>query len=167
MMSEEKNYKEIYDNYIAYEAQSHEKNQKKIKVGLKVNILLPLVFLIISFLTKGSKLVFLILWIVSLFGISAYLIYIEYRDYRMQERLKLFAGEKGGEDLEVGGLIGAPVAAVEEKVGEKMDEVDEKINKAQAQMTEKLREVINKKSPKIEKKEEDSAKQGKKEDEDA
>ena len=123
----EKNYKDIYEKYIAYEEKSHEKNQKKIRVGLRVNILLPLVFLTISFMTNGSKLIFLILWIVSLFGIAAYLINVEYRDYRMQERLKLFAGEENAEELEVGELIGSQVAVVEEKVTGKIDIVDNKI----------------------------------------
>ena len=141
----EKDYKEIYDRYIAYEEASHQKNQRKIKIGLKVNILLPLVFLIISFLTQGSKLVFLILWIVSLFGIAAYLINVEYRDYRMQERLKLFAGEEGANELEVGRLIGAPVEVVEEKVNEKIETVDEKIAEVQGQMAEKIRGVVAKK----------------------
>lgn len=35
----------------------------------------------------SSKVVFLVLWIVSLFTISAYLIYVEYMDYTLQERL--------------------------------------------------------------------------------
>ena len=33
------------------------------------------------------EVVFLVLWIVSLFTISAYLIYVEYMDYTLQERL--------------------------------------------------------------------------------
>ena len=54
------------------------------------NILLPLVFLIISFLTKSSKLVFLVLWIVSLFGIAFYLLYVEFTDFKLQEKMKEF-----------------------------------------------------------------------------
>ena len=141
----EKDYKEIYERYIAYEEESHQKNQRKIKIGLKVNILLPMVFLIISFLTQGSKLVFLILWIVSLFGIAAYLINVEYRDYRMQERLKLFAGEENAKELEVGTLIGTPVAVVEERVNDKINVVDEKIAAVQGQMADKIREVVGRK----------------------
>ena len=93
-MTEEKKYKERYEKFIAYEKENHEKNQRKIRNGLKVNILLPLVFLIISFATDSSKLIFLILWITSLFGIAFYLIYVEYTDFRMQELLGTMEEEK-------------------------------------------------------------------------
>ena len=57
---------------------------------MKVNILLPLVFLVLSFAISSAKLVFLILWIISLFGIAGYLIYVEYSDYKMMQKLKEF-----------------------------------------------------------------------------
>ncbi len=77
-----------YDQFIELQQQVHLKNQKKIRVGLKVNIILPLIFLAICFLSNRSKLVFLVLWIVSLFGISFYLLYVEYMDFKLQEQLK-------------------------------------------------------------------------------
>ena len=107
-MEENKNkYEVMYEEFMSYQKTIHEKNQKKIRVGLKVNILLPLVFLIISFLTNGSKLIFLILWIVSLFGISFYLLYVEFTDFKIQEKMK----ELGlvGEEVEQEALIGAEV----------------------------------------------------------
>ena len=81
---------EMYDRFFELQQKVHLDNQRKIRVGLKVNILLPLVFLVISFISNRSKLVFLVLWIVSLFGISFYLLYIEYMDFKLQERLKEF-----------------------------------------------------------------------------
>ena len=78
----------VYEKFLELQQQVHLKNQKKRKVGLKVNILLPLVFLIISFVSDRSKLVFLVLWIVSLFGIAFYLLYIEYMDFKLQEQLQ-------------------------------------------------------------------------------
>ena len=78
----------VYEKFMDLQQQVHQRNQKKIKVGLKVNILLPLVFLVISFITDRSKLVFLVLWIVSLFGIAFYLLYVEYMDFELQEQLK-------------------------------------------------------------------------------
>ncbi|MCR5097674.1 MAG: YhgE/Pip domain-containing protein [Lachnospiraceae bacterium] len=96
-------YKKAYDSYREFQQQEHEKNKKRIEVGIKVNIFLPLVFLIVSFLTSGSKLIFLILWIVSLFGIAGYLMFVEYMDHQMQENLNRFSGEK--EDEGIGELI--------------------------------------------------------------
>ena len=89
-MKEEKELQAMYGRFMDYQKELHEKNQKKIRVGLKVNILLPLVFLVISFITQSSKLVFLVLWIVSLFGIAFYLLYVEFSDFRLQEKLKEF-----------------------------------------------------------------------------
>ncbi|SDB52812.1 hypothetical protein SAMN02910298_02700 [Pseudobutyrivibrio sp. YE44] len=81
---------EMYDKFYNLQEEIHVKNQKKIRVGLKVNILLPLIFLAISFISNRSKLVFLVLWIISLFGISFYLLYVEYMDFKLQEHLKEF-----------------------------------------------------------------------------
>ena len=78
----------VYEKFLELQQQTHQKNQRKIRVGLRVNILLPLVFLITCFITDRSKLVFLLLWIISLFGISFYLLYVEYMDFKLQEQLK-------------------------------------------------------------------------------
>lgn len=80
----------MYDKFLELQQQVHLKNQKKIRVGLKVNVILPLIFLAISFLSNRSKLVFLVLWIVSLFGIAFYLLYVEYMDFKLQESMKEF-----------------------------------------------------------------------------
>ena len=100
--------KEIfYEKFLELQQQVHQKNQKKIRVGLKVNIILPLVFLIISFISNRSKLVFLVLWIVSLFGIAFYLLYVEYMDFKLQEQLmELGIMEK---EAEAQALIGKEV----------------------------------------------------------
>lgn len=86
-MPNEKEYKEIYNKLIDYEQSIHKKNQERIRVGLKVNILLPLVFLVLSFAVSSAKLVFLIMWIISLFGIAGYLVYIEYSDYKLMNQM--------------------------------------------------------------------------------
>ena len=51
-------YKEMYDKFINYEQNLHQHNQKRIRVGLKINIILPLFFLILSFAISEGKLVF-------------------------------------------------------------------------------------------------------------
>ena len=51
-------------------------------------MLVPITFLILMFLVDSSKIVFLVLWIVSLFIISVYLISVEYKDYMMWKDLK-------------------------------------------------------------------------------
>ncbi len=46
-----------------------------------------MIFLFLLFWTESNKVVFLILWIVSLFLLAAYLILVEYMDYNLQEKL--------------------------------------------------------------------------------
>ena len=76
-----KDYEARYREIQAYEEKLHAENQHRIRVGIRLNPILPLVFLILSFANSDSKLIFLILWIISLFGIAGYLIYVEYTDY--------------------------------------------------------------------------------------
>ena len=126
------------EKYKDYQQQLHEKNQKKIQVGLKVNILLPLIFLGLSFFVQGSKLVFLILWIVSLFGIASYLVYVEFTDYNLQEQLKEFSGQT---DLEPEVLIGEKVELAEAQVSQKMDKIDAIIDEEKQKVKEKIEKL--------------------------
>ena len=83
----ETNYEESYRRIMEYQNQEHLRNQKKIRWGIRCVILIPLIFLMLMFSMDSSKVVFLVLWIVSLFTISGYLIYVEYMDYTLQDRL--------------------------------------------------------------------------------
>jgi hypothetical protein len=71
-----------------YEAE-HGSNKKKLKYGIYCLFAVPSVFLVMLFFIDSSKLVFLVLWIASLFLISAYLIGVEYSDFKLQDN---FAG---------------------------------------------------------------------------
>ena len=77
-----------FEKIMVYEKKIHEKNQQRIKIGIRLVIIIPLIFLTVMFKLDSSKVVFLVLWIVSLFAISLYLIVVEYMDYQMQEKLK-------------------------------------------------------------------------------
>lgn len=66
-----------------------EKNyQKKIKIGFINIIIIPLVFLILMF-SLESKLVFLILWILSIIILAVYLICVEYIHNKIQKQIKV------------------------------------------------------------------------------
>lgn len=78
---------ESYEKIIEYEKAIHEKNQNRIKVGIRLVVIIPLIFLFVMFKLESSKVVFLVLWIASLFGISIYLIGVEYMDYQLQRKL--------------------------------------------------------------------------------
>ena len=68
--------------------QFHSGNQRRIRKGMLSLLLVPLVFLVLLFLSEGSRVIFLLLWIMSMFGIAAYLIAVEYIDYEMQNKVK-------------------------------------------------------------------------------
>lgn len=137
-------YKEMYDKFINYEQNLHQQNQKRIRVGLKINIILPLFFLILSFAISEGKLVFLLLWIISLFGIATYLIYVEYSDYKMLEQLKELGVDEDALREDVN-LIGEGVQQAESNITEKLDYagdlIDAEKQKIEAEIAERKKQL--------------------------
>lgn len=76
---------DIMSQVLAFRDNAHAENVKKLKAGIKCIFTVPACFLILLFLTGSSKIIFLVLWIASLFIIAAYLIHVEYSDYKIQE----------------------------------------------------------------------------------
>ena len=137
-------YKEMYDKFINYEQNLHQQNQKRIRVGLKINVILPLFFLILSFAISEGKLVFLFLWIISLFGIATYLIYVEYSDYKMLEQLKELGVDEDALRDDVN-LIGEGVQQAESNITEKLDYagdlIDAEKQKIEAEIAERKEQL--------------------------
>ena len=137
-------YKEMYDKFINYEQNLHQQTQKRIRVGLKINIILPLFFLILSFAISEGKLVFLLLWIISLFGIATYLIYVEYSDYKMLEQLKELGVDEDALRDDVN-LIGEGVQQAESNITEKLDYagdlIDAEKQKIEAEIAERKEQL--------------------------
>ena len=114
-MEEKSRYEEMYGKLVAYEQNIHLQNQKRIKIGLKCIAIIPPIFLILLFWTDSNKVVFLILWIVSLFALATYLILVEYVDYNLQEK-------------SVDVLMGKQLDEVEENIKNAIQKLDEKFN---------------------------------------
>lgn len=121
----EKDYEKMYDILVKYENEMHEKNQNKIKIGLRCIWIIPLVFLCLLFWTDSSKVVFLILWIASLFGIAVYLILVEYSDYKLQKKLAEISGQ---EDKEVEALVSPDLIRMEDRIKNAMEKIDSGLN---------------------------------------
>ena len=85
---DEKKYSQLYQALLQEVLQFHNGNQRRIRKGMLSLLLVPLAFLVLLFLSDGSRVIFLLLWIVSMFGIAAYLIAVEYVDYEMQNKVK-------------------------------------------------------------------------------
>ena len=83
---DEKKYSQLYQALLQEVLQFHSGNQRRIRKGM-LSVLL--------FLSDGSRVIFLLLWIVSMFGIAAYLIAVEYIDYEMQNKVKQITKKEG------------------------------------------------------------------------
>ena len=114
----ETNYEESYRRIMEYQNQEHLRNQKKIRWGIRCVILIPLIFLMLMFSMDSSMVVFLVLWIVSLITISGYLIYVEYMDYTLQERLTELGIKEDGkiDTLLPNSTIDSRLAEMERKI---------------------------------------------------
>ena len=104
---------------LAFRDNAHAANVKKLKAGIKCIFTVPACFLILLFLTGSSKIIFLVLWIASLFIIAAYLIHVEYSDYKVQEMVNSL--QDSGSDID--GLIDidsiyTKVSAPKKKLGD-------------------------------------------------
>lgn len=81
-------YEELYTELLGRGEMLHQSNKKRIRRGITVLIILPFVLEFIRWMTDSDKVVFLIIWIIIMFVLSAYLISIEYLDYTIEETLR-------------------------------------------------------------------------------
>lgn len=121
---DDKRLREMYDKLVGYEKTIHEQNQKRIKIGLRCIYIIPLFFLVLLMIVPdSSKIIFLVLWIVSLFAIAVYLIGVEYVDYKLQEKMN----EISGSDAQ----SVSPVVQIEDRVQEIAERVEQKFDTKQ------------------------------------
>ena len=78
----------MYNDLVAGLEKMHRKNVKRTSSALKSLLIIPTFFLIMLFMAHGSKTIFLVLWIASMFVIAGILIVIEYQDYKLQKMFK-------------------------------------------------------------------------------
>lgn len=135
-MEQKNKYEEMYEKLVFYEQKIHETNQKRIRIGLKCIWIIPLIFLVLLFWTESNKVVFLILWIVSLFAIATYLILTEYADYNLQERL----GEIINEEREPEALLGQEITEMSANLKNVIQKIDNTLN-AETEQEEKAEET--------------------------
>lgn len=123
-LSDDKRLREMYDKLVGYEKTIHEQNQKRIKIGLRCIYIIPLFFLVLLMIVPdSSKIIFLVLWIVSLFAIAVYLIGVEYVDYKLQEKMNEISG------CDVQSVC--PVVQIEDRVQEIAERVEQRFDTMQ------------------------------------
>ena len=124
--SNDKRLREMYDKLVGYEKTIHEQNQKRIKIGLRCIYIIPLFFLVLLMIVPdSSKLIFFVLWIVSLFDIAVYLIVVEYVEYKLQEKMN----EISGRDAQC--MSVSPVVQIDDRVQEIAERVEQRFDTMQ------------------------------------
>ena len=73
-MSDNDKYHQLYDRLLEEVGFLHQRIKVGIRQGLKMLVIVPLLFMVLMFLTNGSKGIFLIFLILSTFVIAAFLI---------------------------------------------------------------------------------------------
>ena len=135
-MKKEKKVKDLermYYLFAEYEISVHEQNLKKIRIGIRCIWIVPAIFLLLMLFTGSSKIIFLVLWIVSLFGISVYLIGVEYSDYQLQKKINEI---KGAGEREMDSLLEVP-----EIVEIKMQQAMERLENLELAATEEQKKL--------------------------
>ena len=87
-MSTERDYQELYDRLLEEVGALHRANQRRIRSGMWTLLAVTVGLMLLMFLAGGNKVFTLVLWIVSMFGVAAYLIAVEYMDYELQKKLR-------------------------------------------------------------------------------
>jgi len=77
----------ILEEITAFAESMHIKNQHKKKICLRCMMIIPLVFMVLMFTMDTAKVVYLLLWVISLFIFCAYLIVIDYIDDKLTRKL--------------------------------------------------------------------------------
>ena len=81
-------YEELYTQLLERGMDLHANNKKRIRTGLILLLLLPVILGIILKVTESDKIVFLLIWVFCMFVICIYLISIEYIDDSVRKTLE-------------------------------------------------------------------------------
>ena len=96
----------FYRHFVPYIEAAHHRNERSLKAGVWLLVLLPVILVIIQELTDASRIVFLIFWIIGMFGIATALIFTAYSDHDLKKTLEelkeLIPTE---EEIEIGNLL--------------------------------------------------------------
>ena len=85
---QESNYHEMYDRLVEEVTALHQANQRRIHKGLWGMIIVLVLYLVLLFVTNGSKVIILLLWIMTMFALAAYLISLEYLNFELEKKLR-------------------------------------------------------------------------------
>ena len=96
----------FYRHFVPYIEEAHHRNERSLKAGVWLLVLLPAILAVVRELTDASRIVFLIFWIIGMFGIATALIFTAYADHDLKktlEELKELVPPE--EEIELGNLL--------------------------------------------------------------
>lgn len=76
-------YEKLYARLLTQTELLHQSNKRRIRRGLWGLLVLPAVLAVLLWLTDSSRIVFLLVWVLGMFLLSAYLITVEYLDHKV------------------------------------------------------------------------------------
>ena len=76
-------YEKLYAELLTQTELLHQSNKRRIRRGLWGLLVMPLVLAVLLWLTDSSRIVFLLIWVLGMFLLSAYLITVEYLDFKV------------------------------------------------------------------------------------
>lgn len=87
-MSKHENEKSVYIKLLKSYASFRKNYNNLVKGGFLAIVIIPIVFLLLMF-SLDAKIIFLILWIVSIIVCAVFIIVIEYTDYHYKKMLDI------------------------------------------------------------------------------
>lgn len=85
-------YEKLYQEMVSKAAALHKRNGKRIKVSIILMILLPFILAGIRWMTDSDKMVFLVIWVISMFALAAYMIGVAYLDEKVSNTMTVPEG---------------------------------------------------------------------------
>ena len=82
---DEKSESAMLERIEKYRNEFHITNRRRIRAGIRCLLIVPLIFLILLLMTGSDRIIFLVLWVISMFLIAGYLIYLEYMDFKVDK----------------------------------------------------------------------------------
>ena len=138
----EHSYHKLYDRLVDEVKTLYYANQVRIHKGLWALIISTVLFLTIMFITNGSKVIFLLMWIATMFAVAAYLIAVEYLNFELKRKVEEITrreqdfGEETAEtitELEAATEAARTAMTQRKTVAVPNDEVDEIIDELRAE----------------------------------
>ncbi len=121
---DEKSESAMLERIEKYRNEFHITNRRRIRAGIRCLLIVPLIFLILLLMTGSDRIIFLVLWVISMFLIAGYLIYLEYMDFKVDK----MAADVTGRSFEE--MHAVTAAAARDSSSKKDKELDRRIKKA-------------------------------------